>query len=80
MSVRDESQNHGYGSELLGEAIRVCDDWMNVLRMELTVYTDNHKAVSLYKKHGFVIEGEHSHYAYRGGDYVNAYCMARIRP
>jgi putative acetyltransferase len=31
--------------------------WMGVLRIELTVYTDNAPAIALYRKFGFVDEG-----------------------
>jgi putative acetyltransferase len=53
---------------------------MNLTRLELTVFVDNERAVALYKKHGFEIEGELVDYAYRNGRYVTAYTMARRKP
>ncbi|WP_346658261.1 hypothetical protein [Endozoicomonas sp. 4G] len=47
--------------------------------MELTVYIDNQAAIGLYKKFGFVIEGESVMYAFRNGEYVSAYHMARLK-
>jgi putative acetyltransferase len=44
------------------------------------VYTDNEPAVRLYKKFGFEIEGTLKKYAYRDGEYVDVYAMARFRP
>lgn len=58
--------------------IDLCDNWLNVKRIELNVYVDNHAAIALYKKFGFQIEGELVEYAFRHGEYVNAYQMARL--
>ena len=57
----------------------LADNWLNIRRIELTVYSDNEAAVALYKKMGFVIEGEGKDFAFRNGRYVDAYYMARIR-
>jgi putative acetyltransferase len=45
----------------------------------LTVYTDNPAALALYRKFGFEQEGLLKAFAYRAGDYVDAYTMARVR-
>ncbi|MCE9905383.1 GNAT family N-acetyltransferase, partial [Hafnia paralvei] len=47
--------------------------------MTLTVYTDNAGAIALYKKFGFEIEGTSRGYAYRDGQYVDVFHMARLR-
>ena len=57
MGVKDDVLGKGVGSQLLATAIDLCDNWINIKRLELTVYTDNERAISLYKKFGFVIEG-----------------------
>ena len=44
-------------------AISFADNWLHLLRLELTVYTDDKVAVRLYKKHGFVIESSHRAFA-----------------
>jgi putative acetyltransferase len=61
----------------IGMAVR--DNWLNLTRVELSVYTDNTAGVALYKKFGFEVEGTHRRYAFRNGQYVDAYSMARIR-
>ena len=47
--------------------------------MDLDVYVDNEPALRLYKKFGFVIEGRLVDYAFRDGEYVDVYIMARLR-
>jgi putative acetyltransferase len=79
MAVRDDWQGKGGGTALLGAALDLADNWLNLSRLELTVYPDNSAAVDLYKRFGFEVEGTHRRYAYRNGEYVDAYSMARIR-
>ena len=78
MGVKDNVQGQGVGTALLKTAIDLADNWVNIKRIELTVYSDNERAINLYKKFGFVIEGEAKSYAFRNGKYVDAYYMARI--
>ncbi|MGI9295158.1 MAG: GNAT family N-acetyltransferase [Pseudomonadales bacterium] len=80
MGVHDEWQNKGVGTEMMKAAIDLADNWLNIVRLELTVYTDNKPGVKLYEKFGFEIEGTLAKYAYREGEYVDAYSMARIKP
>lgn len=79
MSVHDDYQNRGIGSKLMAAVIDLAENWLNLTRLELTVYTDNPRAVHLYEKYGFVVEGILRKYAIRAGQYVDAYTMARIR-
>jgi putative acetyltransferase len=58
----------------------IADNWLNLHRLELQVYTDNERAINLYKKFGFEIEGTLRDYAYGDGHYLDAYEMARLRP
>jgi L-phenylalanine/L-methionine N-acetyltransferase len=78
MAVRDDWQGRGVGSELVRAALDLADNWLNLTRMELTVYTDNAAGIALYEKFGFEIEGTHRRYAFRDGGFVDAYSMARI--
>jgi L-phenylalanine/L-methionine N-acetyltransferase len=80
MSVRDDWQGRGIGDALMRTALDRADNWMPVLRIELTVYTDNAAAVALYRRHGFVVEGTHRAFALRNGVFVDAYAMARLHP
>jgi putative acetyltransferase len=79
MSVRDEFQGKGVGTALLQAAVDLADKWLNLLRLELEVYSDHEPAVRLYQRFGFAIEGTLVHYAYRAGQYVDVYSMARLK-
>lgn len=79
MGVHDSYQRRGIGRALLGELVAIADNWMNIKRLELTVYTDNTGAIALYESFGFEREGLHRAFAFRDGSFVDAYAMARIR-
>jgi len=79
MAVRDDWQGKGVGTALMHAAIDLADNWLNLRRLELEVYTDNIPAIRLYEKFGFNIEGTLVDYAFRDGQFVDTYSMARIR-
>ncbi len=60
-------------------ALDLADNWLDLVRLELTVYADNAAGIALYEKFGFVIEGTQRLFAFRNGEYVDAYSMARIK-
>ncbi len=78
MAVKDAHQGKGVGNKLLEAVIDLADNWLNLKRIELSVFTENNAAVHLYKKHGFTIEGESPAYAFRNGDYASVYHMGRV--
>ena len=78
MGVKAAAQRTGVGSALVVAAIETCEQWMNISRIELYVYTQNKAAVGLYQKHGFVVEGTCRNYSFRDGVYVDAHVMARV--
>jgi putative acetyltransferase len=78
--VHDESQGKGIGSALMHAGVDLADKWLNLTRLELEVYTDNAPAIHLYERFGFEREGTLRQYAFRDGNYVDAYLMARLRP
>ena len=79
MAVRDDWHGKGAGTALMEAAVDLANQWLNLTRLELDVYTDNEPAIRLYKKFGFVIEGTLINYAYRDGQFVDTYTMARLR-
>jgi putative acetyltransferase len=80
LSVVADAQRQGVGTALMRALCDYADRWMGVLRIELTVYTDNAAAIALYRKFGFEMEGRHRGYALRDGRYVDAFSMARLHP
>ncbi|MEK0082564.1 GNAT family N-acetyltransferase [Benzoatithermus flavus] len=79
MGVAEAWQGKGIGRVLLAALIDAADNWLDLRRLELTVYTDNTRAIALYERFGFAREGVMRAYAYRDGSYVDALLMARLR-
>ena len=73
--VDDRQRGKGIAQALMRAMIELCDNWLNVERIELPVYTDNEAALALYAKFGFVIGGERL----RAGELIDVYYMARLR-
>lgn len=80
MAVRDDWHGKGIGKALLRSAVDLADNWLGLIRLELTVWTDNTAAQRLYASEGFVVEGTHRAYALRHGRYTDALAMARLNP
>jgi len=59
--------------------IDAADNWLNLRRLELTVYVDNEPAIRLYRKFGFEIEGTRRADVFRDGRFVDSFAMARLR-
>jgi len=78
MAVRDAWQGKGVGTALMRAALDLADNWLGLRRLELRVYADNARAIALYRKFDFEIEGTHRLYAIRNGVYVDSLSMARI--
>ena len=79
MMVRDDWKGKGVGAALMQAVIELADKWLNLTRIELTVFTDNESAIALYRKFGFEIEGTLRKYAFRDGEFVDAFAMGRIK-
>lgn len=79
ISVAAHAQGSGVGSALMREMINLCDNWLRIERIELTVFADNPAALALYRKFGFEIEGTGRKFALRNGEYVDAHYMARMK-
>ena len=78
MGVRDDWQGKGFGSALRQPALDLADNWLGLRRLELNVYTDNARAIALYRRFGFEVEGTHRADALRDGTYVDSFSMARL--
>ena len=59
--------------------IELADNWLDLRRLELTVFADNAPAITLYERFGFAREGLHRAHAFREGTYADALAMGRLR-
>lgn len=80
ISVAVAHQGTGVGSALMQALCDYADQWGQVLRLELTVFADNTRAINLYRRFGFAQEGLHRGYALRAGQYDDVISMARLHP
>ncbi|WP_108671346.1 GNAT family N-acetyltransferase [Peribacillus acanthi] len=78
IGVKESERGLGIGRQLFNEA----DLWADkngIHRLELTVLTHNERALSLYKKMGFEIEGTKRDSLFIDGMYRDEYYMSKIR-
>jgi len=79
MGVDERYRQRGAGTALMREMVSLCDSWLQVSRMELTVFVDNGPAIALYQRFGFEIEGTAKGFAMRQGELIDAHYMARVK-
>lgn len=79
MGVHDQYVGRGIGETLMRAALDLADNWLNLTRVELSVFVDNERAIRLYRRTGFEVEGTFRQYAFRDGELVDALAMARVR-
>ncbi|WP_195988429.1 GNAT family N-acetyltransferase [Clostridium sp. D53t1_180928_C8] len=77
--VHKDYQGKGIGKKLMETVIDLADNWLMLKRLELGVFTDNIRALKLYKAFGFEIEGTKKLSAIRNGEYIDEYIMGRIK-
>ena len=76
-TIRSGSQGKGIGAQILSDIKKACEK-ENKIRIELTVDKDNMRAINLYKRMGFEIEGtvRKSYRLGRTGQFYDEYLMA----
>lgn len=80
IAVHEAFQGRGVARVLIGAALDLADNWLNLHRVGLTAWVTNERALALYRRMGFVDEGILKDYVFREGRYVDACVMGRIRP
>lgn len=78
--VAEEARRHGIGRALMASLLDLADNYYNISRLGLKVYTNNVHAIALYRKFGFEVEATLRRYAVQDGTLVDCYVMARLRP
>lgn len=79
MGVVAEWRGCGIGRKLLVETVAAADA-EKLLRIELSVHSDNLPAISLYRDFGFVEEGRKIKARLKSSVPVDVLLMARLRP
>lgn len=79
LGVSPDWQGRGVGKALLAAMIDVADRWMDLRRLQLTVLAGNHRAISLYRSHGFQEEGRYIAASSFAGGYTDEIVMSRIK-
>jgi len=79
MGVDVNHRGKGIATALLAAIVDLCDNWLGIERIELTVFTDNAAAIAVYRKFGFEVEGTARRYGLRNGEKIDAHFMARLR-
>ena len=80
IAVHPDSHGKGVGKSLMSEALNQADNWLNLVRVELEVHSDNLSAVSLYEKVGFEVEGTKRLSTFKNGRYIDMLLMSRLHP
>lgn len=74
-----EQQGKGYGSEATRLMVRMGFEEFNLNRIQLSVMAHHERAVRLYERAGFVLEGRSREAYFRQGRYVDALRYAILR-
>lgn len=77
--VAQEARQQGVGRALMKALLDLADNWLNINRLDLKVYTNNEVAIRLYQQLGFEIEVTMPRYSMQDGVLVDCYVMARLR-
>lgn len=77
LGVLEEYQGHGIATKLFNQVFEWAKE-VEITRLELTVIKDNVKAFNLYRKVGFILEGEKVHSLIINGKPVNEYYLYKL--
>ena len=69
----------GVGRALMEAMIDLADNWLNLARLTLIVFTDNEHAIGLYERLGFEHEGTMRRAGFGSGAWMDAHVMGRLR-
>ena len=73
--MHDDYQNMGIGSAILKHLLDIAK-MKKLTKVSLNVDADNDRAIHIYKKAGFEIEGKLRNEKYHNGQYSDEYRMA----
>jgi RimJ/RimL family protein N-acetyltransferase len=73
-----ERWDGGYGTDTMRTLCRFGFEFMNLHRIELDVYTANERAIHVYQKVGFQVEGTRRQAMYKHGRYQDVLVMGLL--
>ena len=76
LAVHEAFQRQGVGTALLQALLATGRGFAGLDRLQLTVFVDNARAISLYRRHGFQVEGRLRRFVKREDGFIDAYLMA----
>ncbi len=79
VATRVESLGQGVGRALTEALIDLAENWLNLKRLSLVVFSDNKQAIHLYESLGFQVEGTMPRFGYGNGAWMDAIMMGRLR-
>lgn len=79
IAINNDYCNKGIGRELMARALEWYNNNQELSRVQLFVRTDNLRAIALYKKYNFTIEGEMRNDTYIDGKFYNVYIMSILK-
>lgn len=74
-----ENRSKGFGTESTQLVINYAFNTLNLNRIQLHVAVENKKAIAVYKKTGFVVEGTLRQAMFRNGKYHDFYVMGLLK-
>ena len=74
-----EKRSKGIGSFAVKSMLNHAFNNLNLMRVELTVLTDNARAIHVYEKNGFVLEGKMRKVKYKNGKFVDMYMYSILK-
>ena len=80
LMVHDAHWGRGVGTRMLEALLDLADRWLGLVRLGLEVAVDNARAIRLYERAGFEVEGTLRADALRDGALIDSHVMGRLRP
>lgn len=77
--IDPDHQGKGYATDATKLMADYCFNQLNLHKLSLQVIKVNEKAIHIYKKVGFRVEGEQKNHYFVNGSYQDAYTMSVLR-
>ncbi|MDH3742516.1 MAG: GNAT family N-acetyltransferase [Hyphomicrobiales bacterium] len=78
VAIHEAWRGKGVGRALMTAMIDLADNWLQLTRLSLIVWTTNTEAIELYQNFGFALEGTMPGYVFCEGKFIDAHIMGRL--